>query len=384
MMEGYGAVLLASGTLSVALAAALWSAANNPAANRYLALVLLVLAGMMSVYILGWTGRVEVPPWLAFMPVNLPLALGPLLYGYVRALATGRELKPPLRHFGPAAVHFLYLCVVIALPASARAGWKDGAHDHLIKPLIEVATLTSLTLYIVAGLRLLGVYRAWLEQERSDADRYAARWIARVLMALLTTFAALALMRFYTWFVAEIEVGPIYMWFGVLSTWLGVEGWRYSERRFPTMGASPGAQSAPRPDWAEFGARWQSQTRAAGWWREPDLSLAELARRLGTNTAYLSRAVNDGLGMNFNEMINRLRAEEVARLLEAGTSANLTQLALEAGFSSKATFNRVFRAIYGTSPSAHRRTKSQISAPRSPSEASRAPELCNMAAKERP
>ena len=86
------------------------------------------------------------------------------------------------------------------------------------------------------------------------------------------------------------------------------------------------------------------------------------ARRVGTNTSYLSRAINEGLGLNFNEMINRMRAEDVARRIEAEASPNFLQLALEAGFSSKATFNRAFRAVHGVSPSDYRgRLKSQKS-----------------------
>jgi AraC-like DNA-binding protein len=185
--------------------------------------------------------------------------------------------------------------------------------------------------------------------------------------------------------VAELEVGALYIWFGVWSTWLGVEGWRYSERRFPMMAppspvSAPSVESAeaapgPGPDWADLGSAWQSRTQQEGWWREPDLTLADLARRLGTNTTYLSRAINEGLGLNFNELVNRMRAAETARLIEADAQANLVQIALEAGFSSKATFNRVFRAVYGHSPSEHRRLKSHISQGAQESEASNSSEI---------
>ena len=42
------------------------------------------------------------------------------------------------------------------------------------------------------------------------------------------------------------------------------------------------------------------------------------------------------------------------RALEAGSEATLLDLALEAGFASKATFNRAFVQRYGMSPSAYR------------------------------
>lgn len=84
--------------------------------------------------------------------------------------------------------------------------------------------------------------------------------------------------------------------------------------------------------------------------------MAELARRLGTNTAYLSRAINQGLSLNFNAFVNRMRSDEVAKRMQEDPAArDLFQLALDAGFSSKATFNRAFRAAYGLTPSEFRR-----------------------------
>jgi AraC-like DNA-binding protein len=359
---------------SVVLAGALLAPARNSFANGFLALTLAVLAGIMSVFVLGWTGRVEVQPWLAFLPVNLPLALGPALFGYISGLV--REALPNRRHFVPAAIHFAYLFVLQLLPEAMQAAWKTGAHDGVIKPLVEIATVVSLIAYTICGLRLLHTYRAWLEQQRSDADRYATRWIGRVMVALAVTTAALALVRVYTTFVGELDAGPLYLWFGSLSAWLGVEGWRQSVRRFPTMQISPDADvtEVGGPDWATLGQRWRQEIQAGGWWREPDLALAEVARRVGTNTTYLSRAINEGLDLNFNELINRMRAEEVARLIETEAVPNFMQLAFEAGFSSKATFNRAFRAVHGVSPSDYRvRLKSQKSAGSQISEAPPAP-----------
>jgi AraC-like DNA-binding protein len=316
----------------------------------------MVIAGMTAVHVLGWTGRADPSARAAFFPLSLPLALGPLLYGYVHALAWGRAPDRELLHFLPAAAQFAYLAAVLLTPDPARTTWKEIAHDDVIKPLIEGAVLLSLCGYGVAGLRLLDRYRAWLGRARSDADRYAGRWIGRVLAALLIALAALTAVRLHTWHVGELETGPLQLWLAAWSAWLGVEGWRHSERAFPPMEVEqPSTSALPGHDWHALGERWREATEEGGWWCEPDLTLTELARRLGTNTAYLSRAVNEGLGMNFNAFINRMRAEEVARRLRADPAPrDLLQLALDSGFSSKATFNRAFRAEFGVTPSEFR------------------------------
>ena len=81
-------------------------------------------------------------------------------------------------------------------------------------------------------------------------------------------------------------------------------------------------------------------------------SIADLARRLGTNTNYLSRALNEGLGQNFSEFVNRQRIAEAQRML-AGPGEVL-DIALAVGFGSKASFNRAFLAYTGRTPSASR------------------------------
>lgn len=94
------------------------------------------------------------------------------------------------------------------------------------------------------------------------------------------------------------------------------------------------------------------------WWRDQELTLASLSRELGTNTSDLSRAINEGLGMNFNELINRLRVDEVKRVLTTATATNeqsLLDVAFAAGFSSKASFNRCFKLYTGETPTAYRR-----------------------------
>lgn len=335
----------------------LWFALSSRAAARRLALVLLVLVGMTVVHVLGWTGRADPSARAAFFPLSLPLALGPLLYSYVHALAWGRTPARETLHFLPVAAQFAYLAAAVLAPEPARMVWKETVHDDVIKPLIEGAVLLSLGSYGIVGLRLLGRYRAWLARARSDADLYAGRWISRVLTALLLTLAALSAVRLHTWYLGELETGPLQMWIAAWSVWLGVEGWRHSERAFPPMEAdAPSASALPGHNWAALGERWREATEAAGWWREPDLTLAELARRLGTNTAYLSRAINEGLGLNFNAFVNRMRTDEVAKRMQEDPAArDLLQLALDAGFSSKATFNRAFRAAYGLTPSEFRR-----------------------------
>jgi AraC-like DNA-binding protein len=105
-----------------------------------------------------------------------------------------------------------------------------------------------------------------------------------------------------------------------------------------------------------MGARYDVEVRAHGWWRDPELTAPRLARLLATNSTYLSRALNEGVGRNFNEFINGIRIEAVqTELRSADTARDILAVALDAGFNSKASFNRVFKRITGVTPTEYRR-----------------------------
>ena len=95
-------------------------------------------------------------------------------------------------------------------------------------------------------------------------------------------------------------------------------------------------------------------------WLEPELTLADLATRLRTNTSLLSHVINTGCGQNFNDFVNRYRVAEAERKLQDPRLAHysLVGIALESGFNSKSTFNRVFKKLAGRTPSEVARPKS--------------------------
>jgi AraC-like DNA-binding protein len=149
----------------------------------------------------------------------------------------------------------------------------------------------------------------------------------------------------------------LYVAIGAFALYLGIEAWRHAALPFPPLASLRAvADTLPPPrDWQTLGKTWAEKVKAEGWATDPELSLALLARKLGTNTGHLSRGINEGLGVNFSAFVNDLRARYVADMLDNGRSESLLDLALEAGFSSKASFNRAFYACLGATPSAYRK-----------------------------
>ena len=58
---------------------------------------------------------------------------------------------------------------------------------------------------------------------------------------------------------------------------------------------------------------------------------------------------------NFNRFINEYRVSEVCLQLEQGSDRKLIDLAMDAGFSSKSSFNATFKKLTGQTPSQYKR-----------------------------
>ncbi|NOR86301.1 MAG: helix-turn-helix domain-containing protein [Bacteroidales bacterium] len=85
----------------------------------------------------------------------------------------------------------------------------------------------------------------------------------------------------------------------------------------------------------------------------PELSLQELADKIEVTRHSLSTVINQVHKKNFYEFINQYRVEEVKLMMAnpENTNLKLMSLAYEAGFNSKASFNRIFKQMTDMTPS---------------------------------
>jgi AraC-like DNA-binding protein len=90
--------------------------------------------------------------------------------------------------------------------------------------------------------------------------------------------------------------------------------------------------------------------------RNPELTLTDLASAAGVPLAQASQALSQAGGTSFPELIAQLRAEEAARLLALPDNANVSvePIGMEAGFRSRSNFYAAFRRAYGVTPVEYR------------------------------
>jgi AraC-like DNA-binding protein len=88
-------------------------------------------------------------------------------------------------------------------------------------------------------------------------------------------------------------------------------------------------------------------------YREMELSRDMLAKELGLSEHQVSRIINSHFHKNFNELVNQYRVDEAKERLKR-EDTQITVIAFDVGFNSIASFNRVFKEMAGSSPSAYR------------------------------
>lgn len=114
---------------------------------------------------------------------------------------------------------------------------------------------------------------------------------------------------------------------------------------------------------AELAARLEQLMQIDGVYRNPVLTLEDLAKLLNTNSKYLSQVINEYYGVNFYTLINKLRVEFATNMIKSPEHKGytLTYVGRMAGFNSKSTFNLAFKKFTGLTPSEFLKDNSEAS-----------------------
>jgi AraC-like DNA-binding protein len=124
--------------------------------------------------------------------------------------------------------------------------------------------------------------------------------------------------------------------------------WRHPEIMKEEKAAPVIAEVAPI-DWIE---KLNHVMREQKPYKNPELSVSDLAEIMNIKAHVLSRGINDHFHRNFRDFVNGFRIEEFIALAEKKEYKHYTFLALaqEVGFNSKSTFNLAFKKATDMSP----------------------------------
>ena len=89
-------------------------------------------------------------------------------------------------------------------------------------------------------------------------------------------------------------------------------------------------------------------------YKDPNLSLDKLAKKLSVSKYFLSQMLNDNLHKSYADLISEYRIEAACKLIEEQSHYNLEAIAYEVGFNSKSSFFSTFKRFKDTTPAKYR------------------------------
>lgn len=330
--------------------------------NRWLALLLLGMTLQVVDYFLSRSGVYYRNRWLYFTPLFFSWSYGPLLLAYVRALYQARPLR--WWHFAPGAAQVLFYVVVSAQSFDTKTWFWLNVHKPATRYLEHYGAVLLVLCYLGLALRTLQ------EHEGKPRGLWYALWglgLFYIAAALDPLFNSYYLPPDAPKFYLTSLVLPLVVYGLALAAWFKNRPHREKPLRQPA--AEPVALPVPSPapenaaeDAEKLAVKPQisqeqlqrvvAALEQEELFRNPELTLDSLALHLGLTPNAVSQLLNAGLGLSFYDVVNGYRLEEVKRRLLTPDARRLTvlALALEAGFNSKTTFNRVFKEKTGLTP----------------------------------
>jgi len=332
-------------------------------ANRYLSLVLAVMVlWMMRVLAIDLRLAIYQPGWDR-LPTQFLLALGPLIYFYVlKKTQPGYKLRRrDLLHFSPLLLEQTALLIEIVESVKTGATTYATSAFQWLNPLLQLLIFISIIVYLYCSHRLIQKFYRLKAPVLMDRSLLGFRWLDRLLGATALLWLLWISYTAVDYFGYHNQLGPhiyypVYISFAVIIIWTAAAAFLRPQPglaiQLPTT-----AKPAPAVELREKAA-WLKKTMEAGlYYQDPELSLGSLAAKLDLTAHELSRIINTVLKKSFSDFINEYRVQHVISNLQDPAYDHITLLgiAYAAGFNSKATFNRSFREVTGTTPLEYKR-----------------------------
>ena len=272
------------------------------------------------------------------------MLFGPLTYLAAKLLIEKKLAVQQYWHLFPVLPFLLFTSYTYAIIGLGTA-WR-----------LMYATLTIL---------MLLKYKRSLDEARSDADDFSLSWLIWVLI-VTAFFNLIDLVRLnFQYMIAHDH--------NVIGQGINNLVWLVAimviiiklqvQKRLPQNIEEPAVEKETnRPtkndanddDYHSIFTELDKLIIANKWFLQSRLTLQDISLLTGLQTRDISRAINLITKKSFNEYINNYRVEYVCVALSKEHNKSLTDIYLDAGFSSKASFNKVFKGVTGLTPSEYK------------------------------
>lgn len=345
-------------------------------ANRFLSLTIVIVNIHLTYLMVIDTNLDNLFPFLLWIPYSFVAAIGPLILFYTKAL-TDMDFgisKINVKYFIPVLVEFgLYSIMIIQSILNNELIYNTPLYFY-VTPLLYLWAAGSIFYYLRLSLGIINNHEVWVLRNFSNLKEITLTWLRkliiyyRLLWIVWVPFVATFLLFFRFQLLYLIVVLSLYFLMLILTyltLWIGLEGLRrgnfvfikYNEGQAENKNFSKLTQREIQ----EHIERVTQLMTVEKIYLNENLSLREFSLYLKTDPNLISFILNNHLNSNFYDFVNSYRIDEVKNRLNDPTHRHLTLLgiALESGFNSKTTFNRVFKQVTGSTPTEFQKGKTK-------------------------
>ena len=232
---------------------------------------------------------------------------------------------------------------------NSQTGLTDMAlFQAYIRQFCKLVFAIEVIATVVIGSMMIRRYDRMVDEFYADTDDKSMRNIQSILYLLLT----IAVLSFIVNIIGrarftdhEIILATTSLMFSALLFAIGYEG---LHRHFSIIDMRTNKEQVSNDDSAALkDAVNRSMTERIialvendKIYLQPDLKLDDLAQMMHTNRTYIYQAVNQQMGISFNEFINRYRIAHAKRLMASDPTLSMNDVALHSGFASLSSFYR--------------------------------------------
>jgi len=338
-----------------------------------LAALLFVLFLQISSNYLEYNGSYERYPHLVGATSSLVFLYGPLIYFYVQSyIARNAKFKPIyLLHLVPFVLYNLVLIPFYIKSGPEKLAYHQNVLSDVPNFWLSVALILkaiTLPIYLIWSLYLLKDHVKNINQYFAHTETIDLGWLRYLLWSMAVVGLVVMVLS-----LVKITSGANFdtekYIFAIATFWIFGLGY-YGLKQTPIFIGATEAQDT---------AKGQKQNKAQTYQKnrvkssdadiyekvliahmekekpylKNKLTLNQLAQETDIPSHHLSQVLNEILGQNFFDFVNAYRIEEFKQQIKDPANQNLSILgiAMNCGFNSKASFNRIFKKHTGATPS---------------------------------
>jgi AraC-like DNA-binding protein len=281
--------------------------------------------------------------------------LGPLLYFYLRSIVI-QNYRLEKRD----SLHLIFFVVYLVILIPRFALGKNSDYEFFLQKFIGspwIFLILQFGYYLIKTRNLKNLHQTNIQGAFSNVDRMDVSWLNLIIWTFIVIFLFIAIAT--PWLIHGLNLSSYYaisaVFFSLVSFFIAFRGFQ-QKVSIPT---STNANVEPKgysQDLAQMKEQLLAYMEQNKPYLDPELTLVDLAKQVTMSRNQLSQVINNGIGDNFYNFVNKFRVEEVKTLIknDAGKQYTLMSLANDAGFNSKSSFHKIFKKMTGLTPSQYR------------------------------